>query len=315
MKALDAPVDGRPELAQLWLSRPVLAFPGDRFILRRPSPANTIAGGVVIETFSPLRLKRSKALERLTCLRNATLEGRLQLLVNESKHGLLLRDLVTATGIPVPDLAAAVKNSPNFFLHAGSQRVISHAWLKDRRTKLIAWLSKFHQQNPSKGGASIASARLGLTAELAAIVFESFPTIRIVGDSVSLVAHRASFNDREQAALAKIEGAFRSGGFTPPALSEVLKLAAPEQAESQMRSLLEILIKSNRLVRISADLVFHADVIAHIRNSLATHKGRRFSVPEFKEWMQISRKFAIPLLEYLDHAHVTKRDGDNRIVL
>jgi selenocysteine-specific elongation factor len=56
-------------------------------------------------------------------------------------------------------------------------------------------------------------------------------------------------------------------------------------------------------------------VIAHIRKSIAVHKGRRFSVPEFKSWTQISRKYAIPLLEYLDHQKVTKREGDNRVVL
>jgi selenocysteine-specific elongation factor len=81
------------------------------------------------------------------------------------------------------------------------------------------------------------------------------------------------------------------------------------------RALLEQLIKAGRLVRVSESLVFHADVLAHIRNSLARHKGRRFSVPEFKEWTKISRKHAIPLLEYLDHQRVTKRDGDIRVVL
>jgi selenocysteine-specific elongation factor len=56
-------------------------------------------------------------------------------------------------------------------------------------------------------------------------------------------------------------------------------------------------------------------VIAHIRNSLSSHKGRRFSVPEFKDWIQISRKYAIPLLEFLDHQRVTKREGDLRVIL
>jgi selenocysteine-specific elongation factor len=56
-------------------------------------------------------------------------------------------------------------------------------------------------------------------------------------------------------------------------------------------------------------------VLAHIRKSLALQKGRRFSVPEFKSWTQISRKYAIPLLEYLDREHVTRRDGDLRVVL
>jgi selenocysteine-specific elongation factor len=68
-------------------------------------------------------------------------------------------------------------------------------------------------------------------------------------------------------------------------------------------------------VKLPDDLLFHADVIAHIRSSLAQHKNRKFSVSEFKSWMNISRKFAIPLLEYLDQQRVTRRDGDMRVVL
>jgi len=74
-------------------------------------------------------------------------------------------------------------------------------------------------------------------------------------------------------------------------------------------------VKSGKLIRVSNDLVFHAEVIAHIRASLAAHKGRRFTVADFKSWTNISRKYAIPLLEYLDHQRVTKRDGDFRVVL
>jgi selenocysteine-specific elongation factor len=81
------------------------------------------------------------------------------------------------------------------------------------------------------------------------------------------------------------------------------------------RGLLEALIKNQKLARVSEDMVFHAEVIAHLRKSLAAHKGRRFSVPEFKSWTNISRKYAIPLLEYLDHQRVTRRDGDTRVVL
>ena len=78
---------------------------------------------------------------------------------------------------------------------------------------------------------------------------------------------------------------------------------------------MESLVKDGKLIRISADLIFHADVLAHIRQSLAAYKGRRFSVADFKSWTNVSRKYAIPLLEYLDHQRVTKRDGDVRVVL
>ena len=84
---------------------------------------------------------------------------------------------------------------------------------------------------------------------------------------------------------------------------------------SPARGLLETLVKSRKLVRVSEELVFHVDAISEIRAALAAHKGRVFSVPEFKDWIKISRKYAIPLLEYLDRAHLTRREGDKRIAL
>jgi selenocysteine-specific elongation factor len=133
------------------------------------------------------------------------------------------------------------------------------------------------------------------------------------GDLIALKAHQVRVSMGEMNALAHLERAFRDAGFQPPLVNDVLRTADPDARKA--RGLLETLIKSGKLVRLSPDLVYHADVIAHVRKSLAIHKGRKFSVPEFKEWTQISRKYAIPLLEYLDRVHVTRRDGDSRIVL
>ena len=110
-----------------------------------------------------------------------------------------------------------------------------------------------------------------------------------------------------------METAFRAGGFQPPSAVEVAAITGLDAKKS--RALLEFLVKNNRLVKLPDDLIFHADVIAHIRTSLVQHRGRKFTVTEFKGWINISRKFAIPLLEYLDQQRVTKREGELRIVL
>lgn len=300
-------------LGVLALLRRALVMPGDRFILRRPSPGETFGGGSVIDAFPRTRLKRSKNIERLRRLLHASLAERLELIVSESTSGATVRDLVRQTGQREAQIVQAIESSSALFLHSPSQRALAKAWLVDRRTKLVKWLAQFHAQNPSKPGAPVAAARLGLEPELAAIVFEGFPALRISGDTIALSAHRVQFNSAEVAALQRIESAFRAGGFAPPPMADVLKSAIPDPKKA--RALLETLIKSQRLVRVSEELVFHSEVVAHIRTSLAAHKGRRFSVPEFKEWTQISRKYAIPLLEYLDHERVTRRDGDTRVVL
>jgi selenocysteine-specific elongation factor len=78
---------------------------------------------------------------------------------------------------------------------------------------------------------------------------------------------------------------------------------------------LQLLLRDKRLIRVSDELVFHGSAIQSLRELLANRKGARFGVPEFKDWTGISRKYAIPLLEYLDRERLTRRDGDSRLVL
>jgi selenocysteine-specific elongation factor len=137
--------------------------------------------------------------------------------------------------------------------------------------------------------------------------------IAVEGETVRLRSHRVVFKEDEEQARAKIEGAFEQAGLTVPAVAEVLSKAGVEAARA--RSLLQILIRERRLVRISEDLVFHQSAIGNLRQLLAAHKSTRFNVATFKDWTGISRKYAIPLLEFLDREHVTRREGDERLVL
>jgi len=81
------------------------------------------------------------------------------------------------------------------------------------------------------------------------------------------------------------------------------------------RTILQLLIRDKRLVRVTDDLVFHASALEALRGLLAGRKGASFGVAEFKEWTGISRKYAIPLLELLDRERITRRNGDSRMVL
>ena len=298
--------------ARMQLSEPVIALPGDRFILRRPSPARTVAGGAIVDAFPPRRLNRAKTYARLNVLLGADLTRRIELLVEESTNGETVSNLVHVTGASSDAIRAAAKQSAGLILLDSTQRIISKTWLEQRRQKLTAWLSAFHANDPTAAGAPVSQARLGLDPVLGDVVF-GFPAVRLQGELISLASHRAELTTQQTETLFRIEQAFREAGFQPPASSEILKnfITDPKKA----RDLLEALIKGNKLVRIADDMVFHAEVIAHIRNSLAQHKGRRFSVPEFKSSTNISRKYAIPLLEYLDRQRVTKREGDMRVVL
>ena len=302
-----------PTLVQINLAEPVVAAPGDRFILRRPSPSETVAGGCVIDPFPPGRLSRAKASARLMRLHSANVAERLELLVDEKKNGRTVPELVRLTGRPAGEIAVAAQHSAQLLNVTGSQQVVSRAWLARQRAQVLQFLTAFHTQYPASAGAPLAQVRFGLEQSLAHFVLANFPPVHVTGELISLATHRPQVSQQETAALHNLEQVFRKAGYQPASPIEVLRSAALDAKTG--RSLLEKLIKNARLVRVTEELIFHADVIAHIRTSLSVHKGRRFSVPEFKQWTQISRKYAIPLLEYLDHQRVTKRDGDYRVVL
>ena len=287
--------------ARLYLPQPLLALPGDRFVLRRTSPAQTVAGGCVIDPFPPKRLNRAKIIARLSLLVEADISRRVQMLVEEARNGLRLEDLVRITGLTSDALLVAIQK--NAALALAGLFVLAKSWLAQRREKLISWLQGFHAKNPSASGAPLSQARLGLEPNLARAVFENFAAVRVQGETIALREHRPNISNQENALLEGIERRFQQSGIQPPSLDGI------------PRGALETLIKAQRLVRVSPELVFHPEAIAQLRELLGAHKGRRFSVPEFKAWTNVSRKYAIPLLEYLDRQHVTRREGDSRVVL
>ncbi len=297
---------------QLSLTQPALVFPGDRFVLRRQSPPDTVAGGSVLDAFPPLRRNRSKTLERLAALKGAGTQRRIDLLVSESRTGLELSVLSRQTGLAVPDIRSLVEKDKGLLLIDTANRVVTRTWVENERGKVIDWLRAFHKNNPALPGAPVASARLELPPALASFVFET-PEIRLQGESIALANHRVEVSSQDARVLLEIEQIFLRAGLQPPAVSDVLKTASQQSRDS--RRLLEGLIKQQKLVRVSEDLIFHASALAILRNSLSSRKGYTFSVSEFKDWAKVSRKYAIPLLEYFDRQHLTRRQGETRIVL
>ena len=133
------------------------------------------------------------------------------------------------------------------------------------------------------------------------------------GDIVRLASHRVSLKSDESEATQKIEALFREAGLAVPSTTEVLSKSSV--GPGRARPLLQILLKDRKLIKINEELVFHASAIDALRGILAKRMGTKFSVADFKTWTGVSRKYAIPLLEFLDREHVTRREGDSRIVL
>jgi selenocysteine-specific elongation factor len=133
------------------------------------------------------------------------------------------------------------------------------------------------------------------------------------GEIVRSKGHTLVLKEDEEKARTAIENAFQHAGLATPAMAEVLAKSGIEPARA--RSVMQILIREKRLIKIADDLVFHVSNLDKLKTMLAARKGERFAVGAFKDWTGISRKYAIPLLEFLDRERVTRRDGDERVVL
>jgi len=295
------------------LSEPLLLVPGDRFIVRMFSPVVTIGGGVVLDLAPP----RRDSPDRLKTFESASISEKIALLAKESRYGMGMTELVARTGLLEADIQKAVNTPQLIVLHAPQFWVLEANWVTRQTETIHETLKKFHRENPLLAGLSKEALRSkqfpGAAPWLVDALLARSKTIVAEGENVRLVSHKIALKQDEEEASAKIETAFRSAGLAVPSVQEVLGKSGVEA--SRARTIMQLLLRDKKLIRVSDELVFHASAIQSLRALLAQRKGAKFAVPEFKDWTGISRKYAIPLLEFLDRERVTRRDGDSRVVL
>ncbi len=304
---------GTRRYVRLLLREPALLLPGDRFIVRMFSPVITIGGGVVLDIAPPKR----GGIERLKALEQGSVRDRVALLVGESANGMSMPQIISRTGLLESEIITAAKD-PAFMVVGEPQHwILDSRWVTATLQAIEQSLKAFHREKPLLPGMSKEQLRTLHLPQAPPFVFDALlartRNVAADGENVRLASHRVSLKEDEQQATAKIEQAFASAGLAVPPVNEVLTKSGVEGTRA--RSLLQILIREKKLFRISEDLVFHSTALQQLRELLSKHKGHRFAVPEFKEWTGISRKYAIPLLEFLDRERVTRRDGDSRIIL
>jgi selenocysteine-specific elongation factor len=295
---------GESAWVRLRLREGLLLLPGDRCILRQFSPVVTIGGATVGEIDPPRRTHP----DRLRTLAGASPAAAAQLLVTESPAGLDRAELRRRLGV-APEL-------PGGLLVCGTH-VIAQRWAQTRLSLAEKTLAAFHRTNPLQAGMPREELRGKVLPQAPAALFDALlgMTNKLVAaqDVVRLASHRVQLQGDETAAREKMEQAFRQGGLATPSLTEVLAQCGVEA--SRARLLLQMLIKERRLVKVSEELVYHVETLAALKALLAARKGQSFGVGEFKEWTGVSRKYAIPLLELLDRERITRRNGEQRLIL
>jgi selenocysteine-specific elongation factor len=308
-------VPGKPAMVRIVLKEPVLVLPGDRFILRSFSPVLTVAGGVVEQIhLGPGRLRRKGSAAKLWEQKGKSLSQRARQMVEEAPLGMEEAQLRARLGLgstEKPDAAGTA------LLQASEGWWVSRARLKDLGSLALAKLRDFHQAKPLEAGLSRQAVRSALLAGAPTGVMDALlaatPGIVAEGELLRLASHRVQLAGVEDAAAVAMEAQFRQGGLAVPSEKEVLEISG--LAPAKAKAVLAVLLREGRLVRVGQDMVFHRLALADLRALLSEKKGLRFAVGDFKDWTGISRKYAIPLLEYLDREKLTRRDGEQRLVL
>lgn len=309
-------------LARLQLAKPLLVIPGDRLVLRRCSPATTIAGGRVLDAHVLPGVKKSVTYSWLKAIQDAGPMECLRLRVSRrGTQGIALQDLVAETGMTAE--AVHVHLTP---LLSSSQLIGSgHDAARTEHfvtaDALQRAMSSIVGELESAGSGSMAKAELRSKARLDEHIYDvairrlaDTHKIETRAETVSLAGRGDAIPAERLRLLGAVEDLYVAADLAAPLIREVSLRVGVQPGE--MRELITLLLRSKRLVRMGADDAFvHPVPLARLYAEMRKHKGQTFDVARFKSFTGLSRKHAIPLLEHLDQVHVTRNTGGVRLVL
>ena len=319
---------GHTAVAHLRLQDDVLALAGDHYIVRRFSPVVTIGGGVVLDPLA--RRPAARDTGRISFLETLA-EGKrdeiLTAMTDRAPFGLTLSDVQGRTGW----LDAEVHRAAENLARADKVKIVSadpliflgRKMFDEIRRKTADRVARFHKDNPLSPGMAREDLRASLGKRVRPETFRAAleelaaeKNLELRGELIKRAGAEIELQPEETRAKEQIERAFSSAGLAVPAVKDVLAKLPVEGQRAE--KLLQLLLREKNLVRVTHELVFHRQALANLRAQLSAYKqtkGARLTVPAFKDLTGITRKYAIPLLEYLDRERVTRRAGDERVIL
>jgi len=311
---------GTSAYIQIRLESPVVAVAGDRFVIRRYSPALTVGGGVIVDAHLP-KLSRNTRVELLDTLASGSLHERVALMTKmEGLRGLTMHEVQARTGIRIETLAKELKNVPHL-ADSGERRWIHHDVLIDFRRKSMEFLRAYFEENRmalNVPKSEFAQKLLPRNADGAMINFllqdlAREKIVAIAGDALDIPGRSKTLGGAEGELARMIESRFAEAGLAPPPVSELINERT--QKARVIEGVIGFLVKQGTLVRLAEGIYVHRDALAAARERISERRGDMIDVGHFKEYFGLSRKIAIPLLEWMDREGVTKRVGDSRKVL
>jgi selenocysteine-specific elongation factor len=323
---------GVADFAQLRLEKPVVALHDERFIIRSYSPSITIGGGVILD---PIATKhRGKDLARthqlLRALMNDDRATKFAAFVESAGNvGLRLSDIEARTGWTSATTLAIAAQAKEKGTVVDAEGVFVTSQLFEKFSEVaVEEVNKHHRRESLSRGLPRETLRerhfSHSPVELFRAVLADAEKNGILISEKDLVRSREHSLDLSPADVElqnKISSVYRKAGLEAPSFGDLLKsVGVADSQNAHAKKILKLLLDDGTLVRVQGEMFFHADALKGLKDLIhqygARHEPERLiDVPTFKELAGISRKYAIPLLEYFDRERITRRAGDKRIIL
>jgi selenocysteine-specific elongation factor len=318
---------GEGQCVQLRLREPLALTPGDRFVVRANVASDqagitTVGGGRVLGVDN-VRLRRQKAwtLQQLAERREVLddPEGWVELMVRQAAAPLVERDLQARSRLRLPELRAVLEQRR---IAGALRRTATGAWVHAQvvaaaAEAMVQHLAAFHEQHADRPGMEPEELRgkADVGAEVFALAVDDLVRAGRVAKMGAVLA-RAGWtpkgSSREETLRAQVAAAFLSAGWVPPTTVELAPaLRVPPASVDQA---IRFLVQNGLLVRLDDRITMHRDAVEKARATalqLFAQKPR-FTTMEFRDALAVSRKYAVPLLDYLDRTRFTVRSGHDR---
>ncbi len=314
-------------LAQLLTAEPVVAVHGQPFILRAESPPATLGGGRILQP-SARRLRRRdrEAISRVELLRSTDAETRVSAALGD--RGLLpwsSQALCRLAGVALSDAEALVgrlaESGELVALPLGPRRStrVTAEFAEQLEGRVERALGRLHEARPRqttipRSHVMATLPDLASEALVHGLIERLHADGRVVADarSVALRGHQAKLSHTERKLKADLANRLHAGGLAPPDLADLSAGAGPRAAV--VPELLELLVGEERIIAVGVGLYLDAEVEADMRRRVEVRlaDGSAITVADLRDLLGITRKFAVPLAEYLDRIGLTLREGDRR---
>ncbi len=318
---------GESGFVQLRFEKPVVAFPQDRFVIRGSSAIQTLGGGVVIDSHPDKHKRLARdVLAGLAILRDGDEEQVLtHHLASSGVRGMALKELRERVNIP-PDrlsklLGGLMVKGEIVAIDGDNGKFLHHLGYEQLKKEALSYILEFHEKYPLRPGPSKEEVKSKLPKTVEAKLFQhilkelvDLKEVLVEKDKLRLSTHRVSLRDDQERLKNKVERLFAQAGLQSPSIKELASKLSTD--ESEVRNVVRLLVEEGVMIRAKEDLYFHAEAVEKLKAELIQflRAHHEITTAEFKELTSVSRKYAIPLIEYFDNSKVTIRVGEKRLL-